>query len=59
MMRNHKQVSINGVMLLILTLINVAIVKTAYTVNEKWYWALLIFIPLLLVAIKKQPQLRR
>jgi hypothetical protein len=57
-MRNHKQV-FSGIILLILTLINVVIVKTAYTVNEKWYWALLIFIPLLLIAIKKQPQLRR
>jgi glutamate synthase domain-containing protein 2 len=50
-MRNKKQVSVSNMIVLLLIIINVIIVKTAYTGNSNWYWALLLFVPLLLLAI--------
>lgn len=40
----------NALILLIVVLLNAAIVKHAYMANADWYYALLISIPLLLVA---------
>ena len=52
MKQNEKQVSISGIILIIFLLLNAVILKTAFTVNEKWYSMLLISVPLLLVSIK-------
>lgn len=47
----------NALILFIVVLLNAAIVKHAYTANADWYYALLISIPLLLLA--KRVDLRR
>ncbi|HEY6975564.1 MAG TPA: hypothetical protein VH396_04705 [Chitinophagaceae bacterium] len=47
----RKFLSVSGMILLILVLINVIILKTAYLVSENWYWCLIVSLPLLLVAI--------
>lgn len=51
MIRNQQQVSAGGMILLITVLLNAIILKTAYITNEQWYWALLVTVPLLLIAI--------
>src|SRR3954469_3775070 len=50
-MRNKKFVSISKMIVLLLITINVIIVRTAFIGNSNWYWALVIFVPLLLLAI--------
>lgn len=52
MERNQKHNSLSGIILLVLVLINAVVLRTAYTVNEKWYWALLVSLPLLVIAIR-------
>ena len=52
MIRNQKDISINNFVLSILIFLNVVILKTANTMDEKWYWALLISIPLLFIAFR-------
>ncbi|MBL0337436.1 MAG: FMN-binding glutamate synthase family protein [Chitinophagaceae bacterium] len=51
MSRNQKSVSASGVIILIIVLLNAIILKTAYINNADYYWALLILLPLLLLAI--------
>jgi hypothetical protein len=51
MMRDKKQVLVGNIIVLLLLLINGIIVRTAYIGNSNWYWVLLIFVPLLLLAI--------
>ncbi|MDQ3846532.1 MAG: hypothetical protein M3342_21360 [Bacteroidota bacterium] len=52
MVRRYRQVSISGIVISILVLINAIIIKAAFTEDEKFYWALLVSIPLLLIAIR-------
>jgi|GEM_PF-1899532 len=49
--RNKKQVPASGIIILLLVLINVITIMEAYTGNEKWYWVLVLTLPLLLLAI--------
>ena len=56
MVWNHKQVSVKGVILLSTVLLNAIILETAFTENHKWYWALLVLLPLLLIVIKVRRQ---
>lgn len=51
MTQHKKNVPIGGVIVLLLVFLNALIAKTAFMVNENWYWALLFTIPLLLIAI--------
>jgi glutamate synthase domain-containing protein 2 len=51
MIRNQKQVSASGIIVFSLVLINVIIIRAAYTANDNWYWALLITLPLLALAL--------
>ena len=51
MSRNQKSVSASGVIILIIVLLNAIVLKTAYIDNADYYWALLIVLPLLLLAI--------
>ena len=51
MTRNHKIVSISGITLLLMLLINTVILRHAYTSNTDWYWVLIITLPLLIIAI--------
>ncbi len=56
MIRNHKEVSISGMIVLFVVLLNAAILKAAFTGNENWYWALIVSVPLLLIALKDRFQ---
>lgn len=56
MIRNQKQISISGIIILILILFNVIVVRNAYVINEKWYWAMIVSVPLLLIAIRDRMQ---
>lgn len=51
MIRNKKQVSVSGAILFTSVLLNAIVLEAAYTGNHNWYWALLISVPLLLVAL--------
>ena len=51
MIRNHKTVSVSSMIIFLLLLLNGSILSIAYTGNENWYWALLISVPLLLIAL--------
>src|SRR4051812_42194321 len=51
MITDKKQVSVSKMIVLALIIINVIIVRTAFIGNSNWYWALVIFVPLLLLAI--------
>jgi glutamate synthase domain-containing protein 2 len=52
MTRNHKQVSVGGMIIFILVLLNAVVITAAFVRNEKWYWALLLTMPLLLIALR-------
>jgi glutamate synthase domain-containing protein 2 len=56
MIRNQKQISISGGIILILILFNVIVVRNAYVINEQWYWAMIVSVPLLLIAIRDRMQ---
>src|SRR6186997_1349366 len=51
MIKDRKQVSFSRMVVLLLLLVNAVILKIAFTGNSNWYWALVIFVPLLLLAI--------
>ena len=46
----QQPVSARGMIILFLVLLNVIILKTGYTTDENWYWALTVSTPLLVVA---------
>jgi len=48
---NKENISISGIIVLILVCLNAFIAKIAFIVNEKWYGILVFTIPLLIVAI--------
>lgn len=51
MIRDQKVVSVSNLIIITLVLINAIVLSAAYTSNEKWYWALIITLPLLLLGI--------
>jgi hypothetical protein len=51
MIQNKKRVPASGIIILLLVLANVVAIREGYTANEKWYWALVLSLPLLLLAI--------
>lgn len=51
MTRINKSVPASGIIILLLVLINVIVIKEAFTGNGKWYLSLVITLPLLLLAI--------
>jgi len=51
MSRNQEQISASGIIILILVLLNVIILKTAFLHDAQIYWGLMISLPLLLIAI--------
>lgn len=55
MIRDPKKISISGIISLILVIINALILRTALvTGNGWWYIALVLTVPLLLIAIIKK-----
>ncbi|MEO6315543.1 MAG: FMN-binding glutamate synthase family protein [Chitinophagaceae bacterium] len=51
MIVNQKSVSISGMIILLLVLLNVIFITTGYTSDENWYGWLIITLPLLLLAV--------
>jgi len=51
MLRNQEKVSASGIVILILVMLNVIILKTAFIHDAQIYWGLTITLPLLLIAI--------
>lgn len=51
MIRNKRRVPASRIIILLLVLGNVITIIEAYTGNEKWYWVLVLTLPLLLLAI--------
>ena len=51
MSRNQEKVSASGIVILILVMLNVIILKTAFIHDAEIYWGLVITLPLLLIAI--------
>lgn len=51
-MKKSKSASARGMIVTILIFLNVIVLKSAFVINDKWYWALLLTIPLLLGAMK-------
>jgi glutamate synthase domain-containing protein 2 len=51
MISKQKTVSISGMIILFLVLLNLFLIKTGYTQDTKWYWFLIVTSPLLLLAI--------
>lgn len=50
MSRNHIVVSVSGAMLTFIVLLNGIILKTAYLHDQRYYYALFVTLPLLIVA---------
>ena len=51
MKRNQKTIAVSSAILFVVVLLNVIVVSAAYTAGSGWYWALLLTLPLLLLAI--------
>jgi glutamate synthase domain-containing protein 2 len=51
MSQQLKAVSLRGVIVFVLILINIAVLYVAYTYSESWYWGLFFGIPLLVIAL--------
>ena len=51
MLRNEYKISTNGMAISLLVLLNTIFLKAAYVDNKQYYWALLISLPLLFMAI--------
>jgi len=50
-MRNQKSDSISGIIILLIVFINVLIIKVSYIGNANWYFALILTLPLLVLAL--------
>ena len=50
-MRKQKSIPASRIIILIIVLLNVIIIKEGYTGNGRWYFALIITLPLLILAI--------
>ena len=51
MISKHHTIPASGIIILFLVLLNVIVIRSGYLENEKWYWALIVTLPLLLLAI--------
>ena len=52
----QKPVSAAGMILLLLLIINALILKAGFLDNERWYWLLILTLPLFLLTIKNHTQ---
>lgn len=51
MLRNRRTIPVSGIIILLFVLLNIIVVREGHIGSGKWYWALILTIPLLLVAI--------
>lgn len=50
-MQNQKTVPISGMIILLIVLINIIVIRQGYTGSGSWYYALILTVPLLMLAI--------
>jgi hypothetical protein len=50
-MIKEKKVPVNGSAILLLAILTGIILETGYTGDDRWYWGLLITVPLLFIAV--------
>jgi hypothetical protein len=58
-MQRKNNHAVCGSILSLLIIVNVLVVKIAFVQNEKMYWALVITLPLLMIAISDVRQTKR
>ncbi|MBD0286037.1 MAG: hypothetical protein ICV79_11535 [Flavisolibacter sp.] len=51
MSRNPQTVSAHGVAMLLSAIANAVVLRNGLTINEKWYWALILTVPMLLFVL--------
>jgi hypothetical protein len=51
MTTKEKSISVRDMVILFLVLVNVLVVKVGYSESMKWYWMLVLTVPLLILAI--------
>ncbi|MEO5889054.1 MAG: hypothetical protein ABIQ31_02320 [Ferruginibacter sp.] len=51
MSQHSENISVDGIVVLLLFIFNALIAKIAFIVNENFYWALIVTLPLLAYAI--------
>jgi hypothetical protein len=56
MTSKEKRIPLDGIILSFLIGINVLIIEAGYTTDQKWYWALTVTIPMLVLAILNKRQ---
>ena len=55
-MQNQKSIPISRMIILLFVLINVIVIRQAYTGSGKWYYVLILTLPLLILAITNTRQ---
>ncbi len=50
MIQAEKKTSPNEMILFVSVLINVVVLEHAFTINEQWYWALIVTLPTIIFA---------
>jgi len=50
-MKESKPISIKGMILFIVVLLNAIILRNGLIISDRWYWGLLVTIPLFVIAI--------
>lgn len=58
-MQNQTSAPTNGMMILLMVMINAIVIKEGYSGNENWNFALILTLPLLLIAIINSRQGKR
>lgn len=59
MLHKEKDISVSGMIILLLIFFNAVILKVAFVQNENWYQALLVTLPLLLFAFQYERKIKR
>lgn len=52
MIKNKKHIPAKNMAVGLLVLLNAVILANGFTMSEKWYWLLIVFLPLLLLAVR-------
>ena len=58
-MRNQKSIPVSRTIILIIVILNVVVIRDGYTGNGSWYYALILTLPLLILAIARMRQRKR
>ena len=59
MSQNQQMVSARGMAMLISWIANTIVLRNGFVINEKWYWALVLTVPMLLFILMDKHKDRR